>query len=69
MESVKVSSKFRITLPWSVRESLGIIPGQNLVVFGYSDRIVIVPERPIQEARGSIKGIDATIERDEGDRL
>lgn len=66
MESVKVSSKFRIALPRLVRESLGIVPRQRLVVFGYTDQIVIVPEWPIQEARGSLKVIETTIEREKG---
>jgi hypothetical protein len=40
-----------------------------MVVIAYENRIILVPERPIQEARGSLKGIDTTIEREEEDRL
>jgi hypothetical protein len=32
-------------------------------VIAYDNRIVLEPERPIQDARGSLKGIDTTIER------
>jgi hypothetical protein len=32
-------------------------------VIAYDNRIVLVPERPIQEARGSLKRLDTTIER------
>jgi AbrB family looped-hinge helix DNA binding protein len=69
MELVTVSPKFQIVLPRKVRQLLHIKAGQKLVVYAYNDRIVLVPERPNQEARGSIKGIDTGVERDEEDRI
>ena len=38
-------------------------------VIAYNNRVVMIPVRPIQEARGSLKGMDTTIERDEEDRV
>ncbi|MBI3158456.1 MAG: AbrB/MazE/SpoVT family DNA-binding domain-containing protein [Chloroflexi bacterium] len=69
MESVKVSPKYQVVLPKQARQLLGLKVGQKMVVIAYNDRIVLVPDRPIQEARGSLEGINTTIERDEDDRV
>jgi AbrB family looped-hinge helix DNA binding protein len=63
METVTVSSKYQIVLPKKARQLLGVKAGQKMVVIAYDNRIVLVPERPIQEARGSLKRLDTTIER------
>ncbi len=68
MEIVTVCSKYRVVLPKMARNALGVKVGQKMIVFAYDRRIVLVPERPIQEARGSLKNLDTTIGR-EGDRL
>jgi hypothetical protein len=38
-------------------------------VIAYNNRVVMIPLRPIQEGRGSLKGMDTTIEREEEDRV
>lgn len=43
--------------------------GENMVIIAYDSRNVLIPERSIQEARGSLKGMDVAIERDEENRL
>ena len=68
MEIVTVSRKYQIVIPRSVRKALGIKPGQKVQVIRYGNRIEVIPIRPISEARGFLKGIDTTIER-EPDRL
>ncbi len=68
MEIVTVCSKYRVVLPKMARNALGVKVGQKMIVFAYDRRIVLVLERPIQEARGSLKNLDTTIGR-EGDRL
>lgn len=68
METVTISPKFQVVLPKAVRKALGVTVGQKMIVFAYDQRIVLVPDRPIREARGSLKGIDTTIAREE-DRL
>lgn len=40
-----------------------------MVIIAYDNRMVLIPERSIQEARGSLKGMDGAIKRDEEDRL
>jgi len=64
METVVVSSKFRIVLPKAIRETLGIHPGQKLQVIHYEDRIELIPIRPMCEMRGFLKGIDTIVERE-----
>jgi AbrB family looped-hinge helix DNA binding protein len=68
METVTVSPKFQVVIPRAVRESLGIKPGQKVQVLLYNNRIELIPVRPMKKARGFLKGIDSTVER-EADRL
>ena len=65
MDSVTVSPKFQVVIPRKVREMLGVKAGQKMTIIAYDNRIVLIPTRPIQEARGSLKGIDSNIEREE----
>lgn len=69
MNSVTVSPKFQVVIPQKVRQMLGVKAGQKMIVLAYDNRIVLIPERPIQEARGSLRGIDTHFERDEADRV
>ena len=64
MEQVKVSPKFKVVIPQSVRESLVITPGQRLQVVQYGDRIELLPVRNIGEMRGFLTGIDTRLERE-----
>ena len=38
-------------------------------VIAYDNRVVLIPLRPIQEARGSLKGMDTNVQREEQDNL
>ena len=69
MDSVTVSPKFQIVIPRKVRQMLGVKVGQKMRVLAYDNKVVLIPVRPIQEARGSLKGIDTSIQREEEDRL
>ncbi len=68
MNTVLVSPEYQVTLPVEVRQSLGIEPGQKVQVIQYDNRVELIPLRPMQAARGMLRGIDTGIER-EGDRL
>lgn len=68
MSTVTVSPKFQVVIPREVRESLQLKPGQELEVIEYDGLLHFIPLRPIHEYRGSLEGIDTTIERDE-DRI
>jgi AbrB family looped-hinge helix DNA binding protein len=69
MNSITVSPKFQVVIPQKVREMLHIKIGQKMQVIAYNNRIVMIPVRPIQEARGSLKGMDTNIEREEEERV
>ncbi|MBK7218113.1 MAG: AbrB/MazE/SpoVT family DNA-binding domain-containing protein [Candidatus Promineofilum sp.] len=68
MSVVLVSPKYQVVIPKVVREALNLQPGQRIQVIQYQNRIELVPLRPIKSARGFLRGIDTTIER-EDDRL
>lgn len=64
METTTVSTKYQVVIPLRVRRALGIRPGQKIQVIPYEGRIELVPVTPIKKARGFLKGIDTTIERE-----
>ena len=64
MEATTVSPKYQVVIPVRVRRALGIRPGQKLQVIPYEGRIELIPLKPIKQARGFLKGINTTIERE-----
>jgi AbrB family looped-hinge helix DNA binding protein len=69
MDAVTVSSKFQIVIPRRIRETLDIHAGQKVQLMVYDNRIVVIPVESPRQARGFLKGIDATVEREEDDRV
>jgi len=69
MDSVTVSPKYQVVIPQKARQMLNIKKGQKMQVIAYDNRVVLIPVRPIQEARGSLKRIDTNIEREEDREL
>jgi len=65
MEAVTVSPKYQVVIPLKVRQRMRVKPGQKMHVLAYDNMVVFIPVRPIKEARGSLKGINTDIERDE----
>jgi AbrB family looped-hinge helix DNA binding protein len=68
MQAVTVSPKYQVVIPRSVRDNLHLRPGQKLQVVEYDGRIELVPDRPVKELRGFLKGINTNFKR-EADRL
>ena len=68
MEAVKISSKYQIVIPKSVREVIGLKVGESFQVVPYGNRIELVPIRPMKKLKGFLKGMDTKILR-ENDRL
>src|SRR6202162_1603698 len=64
MSTINVSSKYQIVIPSTIREALGIKPGEKLHAIEYRGRIGLGPVRPTKAARGSLKGIDTNVPRD-----
>jgi AbrB family looped-hinge helix DNA binding protein len=69
MDAVTVSPKYQVVIPLKVRERMRVKPGQKMHVIAYDNMVVFIPIRLIKQARGSLKGIDTTIERDQEDRV
>ena len=56
-EKVKVSPKFQIVIPKSLREEMKIEAGQELLIYSVDGALRVVPNRPIKELRGIAKGM------------
>jgi AbrB family looped-hinge helix DNA binding protein len=69
MATVKVSAKYQIVIPQDVRERIELTPGQQVVIIEKDGVIHVIPQKPIKEMRGFIKGIDTSQLRDEEDRF
>lgn len=67
METVTLSPKYQVVIPQSIRERMGLEPGEKMQVLQYQDRIEFIPRRKLREMRGFLKGLDTTVPR-EGDR-
>ena len=59
-----VSPKFQVVIPRQVRSALGVRPGQKIKVILYDNRIELIPLKPVKEARGFLRGIDTSVERE-----
>ena len=66
--TVTISPKFQVVIPKSIRDQLGLAPGQKVEALAIEGRIELVPVRDAKELRGIAKGIDTTVDR-EGDRV
>ncbi len=69
MTKVKLSPKFQIVIPREVREKLNLKPGEEIVMIEKAGVIHLVPQKPIKQMRGFVKGGDTKNIREEEDRL
>jgi AbrB family looped-hinge helix DNA binding protein len=69
MNQVTVSPKFQVVIPQAIREKLSLQVGQKMRVIAYDDKVIFIPVRPIQAARGWLKGIDSQVDREDEDRV
>ena len=67
MGIVKLSPKFQVVIPRDVREKLDLKPGQKIVVIEKGGVLHLIPQKPIKEMKGFVKGIDISKLRDEED--
>jgi len=64
MDITTVSPKFQVVIPLRVRRALGIQPGQKIQVIPYEGRIELIPIRSLKQAKGFLRGIDTSVERE-----
>ncbi len=56
-QKVKVSPKFQVVIPKSLREELKIEAGQELLIYSADGALRLVPHRLVKELRGIAKGM------------
>jgi len=69
MGVVTLSSKYQIVIPLDVREKMNLKPGQKVVVVEKDGVVHLIPEKPMKELRGFVKGVTADKLRHEEDRF
>jgi len=69
MPQTVVSSKYQIVIPKEVRKKFDLEKGQILQVVVRNGVIMLVPDRPLVELRGFVKGMEGSGLRDKEDRL
>lgn len=65
MHAVTVSPKFQVVIPQAVREAMGLVPGVKLQVVQYENRIELIPIRSSKSLRGSLKGLNTDVLRED----
>jgi len=69
MATTTISPKFQIVIPKEVREKLHLSPQQRLQVVEKGGIITLVPEVPLKNLKGALKGMPKTNIREKKDRL
>ncbi|HKC24502.1 MAG TPA: AbrB/MazE/SpoVT family DNA-binding domain-containing protein [Thermoanaerobaculia bacterium] len=69
MARTTVSSKFQVVIPKEIRSELGLKTGEVLHVVGRAGVISLVPDRPVKELRGFLKGMKTRGLREKRDRI
>jgi AbrB family looped-hinge helix DNA binding protein len=69
MPQTVVSSKYQIVIPKEVRSKIDLEKGQVLQVVVRNGVIMLIPDRPLAELRGFVKGMESSELRDKEDRL
>ena len=69
MATTTISPKFQIVIPKEVREKLHLSPKQRLQVVEKGGVITLVPEVPLKNLKGSLKGMSNTDIREKKERL
>ena len=66
MTRTRLSRRNQVTIPRAFRE--GLHPGQYVNVMRKGGIIILVPERPISEYRGILRGVPTTEVREKVDK-
>jgi AbrB family looped-hinge helix DNA binding protein len=69
MPQTVVSSKYQIVIPKEIRNKIDLEKGQILQVIVRDGVITLIPDRPLSDLRGFVKGMDSGGLRDKEDRL
>ena len=69
MTTVTISPKFQVVIPSAIRKVFAIRAGQKMLMIPFEGRIELIPDRPIKEMMGFLKGMDPHFEREKKDRI
>lgn len=69
MGEVTISSKYQIVIPRDIRKQLKLKVGQKLRVVATGNAITMVPETPLAEMRGFLKGMYKEGIREDDERI
>lgn len=69
MASARISTKYQVVIPKEIREQAGIECGQRVEVLAKDGVITLVPQRPLADLRGLLRGARTDGIRDKSDRL
>ena len=65
MTTLTLSPKFQVVIPKHIRVAMQLTAGMPMQVVQYGDRIEFIPVKPMKTARGLLKGMDTTFERED----
>ena len=69
MRRVTISPKFQIVIPREIRQRLRLRPGQQVTLFEQDGIITAIPDLPLEEFRGILKGMSRTQLREKRERI
>ena len=69
MAKATISSKYQVVIPKEIRREISIRRGQVVQVLAKGGVITLVPDRPLSELRGLLKGTSTSEVREKKDRL
>ena len=69
MTEVVLSPKYQLVIPKEIRKQLALKSRQKIELIVKDGLITLVPERPLREFRGYLKGMDVKAPRDHNQRL
>lgn len=68
MAAATLSSKYQISIPKAVRESMALEPGQQFEMIPMGNILQLVPRKSLRELRGIARGANPENYRDREDR-
>ena len=68
MATTTVSSKYQVVIPKEIRKEVEIRSGQVVQVIAKGGIISLIPDRPLSELRGFLKGMSVDGFREKADR-
>ena len=69
MPRVTISPKFQIVIPREIRQRLRLRPGQQITLLERDGIITAIPDLPLEEFRGILKGMSRTELREKRERI